>query len=250
MDLKKAKSRLRPGTTRERRPEPGLSILMPAFNEEAGIARAISQLLATDFGVPFELIVINDGSRDRTLQEASRAARNHPEVKVISREKNAGKGAALRLGACSASGRLVIIQDADLEYDPREIPRLLAALSEGGCGAVYGSRFLGRTRGMSAAHLFGNRFLTLATNLLFGSRLTDMETCYKLMPRSTWNSLALTRDRFEFEGEVTAELLRRGHRIREVPISYKARGYELGKKINWVDGIKTFATLLGCRLRR
>ena len=229
---------------------PRLSILVPAFNEERNLAKTAGRLLGADFGMSFEVIIIDDGSTDGTLRVAEEIARGNPAARLVRNQKNLGKGASLRKAAAIADGELLAIQDADLEYDPAEIPRLLGPLLEGRCDAVYGSRFLARAEGMSRLHMFGNRFLTSAANLMFGGRLTDMETCYKLMRKSVWDSLTLTKDRFEIEGEITGELLRHGLRICELPISYRARGYGQGKKINVADGLKTFATLVECRLRR
>ncbi|MBI5158809.1 glycosyltransferase family 2 protein [Candidatus Micrarchaeota archaeon] len=221
-----------------------LSIIMPAYNEEETISEAVSKTLAQNYGVPFELITINDGSTDSTLDKLRKFS---SRVQIISSKKNNGKGYAIRTGLARAKGSIAIIQDADLEYDPKQIRAVIQPILDSRAEAVYGSRFSGSVQGMSLLFSFGNKLLTLATNLLFNSRLTDMETCYKALSRTALSSLELSETSFTVEAEITAKLLKRGFSILEVPIAYKARSQKQGKKIKIADGLKTILTLLKIR---
>jgi glycosyltransferase involved in cell wall biosynthesis len=171
-------------------------------------------------------------------------------VRVVTHDRNRGKGAAVRTGLGSAKGDLLIIQDADLEYDPEDWPRLLDPVLKGKAQVVYGSRFTGERKNMLPSHWVGNRFLALMTNLLYRSTLSDMETCYKLFDCRVLDGMTIDSDRFEFEPEITAKVLRRGYRIYEVPVSYAGRERSEGKKISWHDGIGALVTLLRYRLSR
>jgi glycosyltransferase involved in cell wall biosynthesis len=221
-----------------------LSVLIPAFNEQATISAIVERVRALP-GV-HETIVVDDCSTDgtgRILDELSADG-----VRVIHHPENRGKGAAIRTALEAATGDVIVIQDADLEYDPEEFPRLLQPILDGRADVVYGSRFLGRPRQMTIVQWVGNRFLTLVTNLLYGTALTDMETCYKMMPLELARSLDLRRRRYDVEPEITAKLLRAGRRIVEVPISYEGRDARAGKKIRWTDGLPALATLVRERM--
>jgi glycosyltransferase involved in cell wall biosynthesis len=221
-----------------------LSIVIPVYNEERTIAKVLKRVALLP--VPRkEIVVVDDCSSDRTAEVLQTFARD-PEVVVIRKPRNEGKGAALRTGFHHVSGDVVVVQDADLEYDPRDILQLLPPLVRGETAVVYGSRFLhDEPQDKSWLHRFGNWSLTAASNLFTGLNLTDMETCYKAFRREVIQSLPLTQDRFGFEPEVTARLARRGIRIREVPIGYQARSYAEGKKI----GVKDLFNALWCITR-
>jgi glycosyltransferase involved in cell wall biosynthesis len=214
-----------------------LSIVVPVYNEHATIRAIIAKLLRLD--LPTEIIVVDDGSTDGT-REVLQELQGLPRLRIVLKPLNEGKGAALRSGFALVTGHLVLVQDADLEYDPRDIPRLIAPLVNGDVDVVYGSRFLERRwRGSSAVHRLGNRLLTIASNLTTGLRLTDMETCYKLFRSEVLADLSVQQDRFGFEPEVTAKLARRGLRFREVPVRYHARDWQQGKKIGLRDALST-----------
>lgn len=225
-----------------------LSVIVPAYNEAQTLAEIIGRLRQVKFPVPCQIVIVNDGSRDGTLAAARQLAAAAPDrTVVVDQQPNQGKGAAIAAGIGRAQGDIIVIQDADLEYDPGQLPRLLAPLLDGRAKVVYGSRFLGRISGMSFGHRLGNRVLTWLTNLLFGCRLTDMETCYKVISREVVAGLKLEQKRFGIEVELTAKILRRGQRILELPIDYEARGKEAGKKIDWRDGLKAAGYLLRYR---
>lgn len=209
-----------------------LSVIIPVYNEQATIAALIEQVKAV--ALDTEIIVVDDCSVDGSREILQQIG--DPEVAVYFHAENRGKGAAVRTGLAHATGDYVIIQDADLEYDPHEYPKLLAPLANGRADVVYGSRFKGQIRDMTLVQRVGNRFLTLLTNVLYGTSLTDMETCYKLAPTKVMQSLTLRSRAFEFEPEVTAKLLKQGCKILEVPITYAARGSDEGKKIGWTHG--------------
>ncbi len=212
-----------------------LSIIIPIYNEEKNIEEVISRV--RDLNIEKEIILIDDASTDRSREIVA----NLDGVKKIFHEKNMGKGSAIRSGLEMAKGDFVAIQDADLEYDPNDYYKLLAALKEGGVNVVYGSRFLGGGRFLWTSFL-ANRFLTLFTNFLFGGQLTDMETCYKLVRTDLLRSLNLTSCRFEIEPEITTKLLKRQEKIIEVPINY--RGRRAGKKIGFFDGLAAIYNLI------
>jgi glycosyltransferase involved in cell wall biosynthesis len=221
-----------------------LSVLVPAYNEEATIRAIVDRVRALP-GI-HETIVVNDCSTDGTARILEQLAVDG--VRVIHHPENRGKGAAIRTAIEAATGDVVVIQDADLEYDPREFTRLLEPIIEGRADVVYGSRFLGRPRKMTFLQWVGNRFLTLMTNALYRTTLTDMETCYKMIPLELARSLDLRRRRYDVEPEITAKLLRAGYRIVEVPISYEGRDAQAGKKIRWTDGLPALRTLIEERL--
>ncbi len=224
-----------------------LSVLMPVYNEAATLRSILSQVRAVDLGdVEKEIIAVDDGSTDGSWEimqeEASRG-----DLKVFCHEANQGKGAAVRTAIQHSTGDLFLIQDADLEYDPRDYPTLLRPILEGRVEVVYGSRFLGPRKAMLFWHMLGNKLLTLTTNILYNAILSDMETCYKCFRADVIRDIPLRSRRFEFEPEVTAKVLKRGYRIFEVPISYYGREYHEGKKIGWKDAPSAFWTLLKYR---
>ncbi len=225
-----------------------LSVIMPVYNERSTVGEMIRRVRAVELPLALELIVVDDGSTDGS--DKVLAALGDSTVRVITHEQNRGKGAAVRTGLSAARGDLVIIQDADLEYDPLDWQRMLDPVFKYKATVVYGSRFTGERRNMLPSHWVGNRLLVLLTNLLYSSTLSDMETCYKLFDRRVLDGIELESDRFDIEPEITAKVLRSGHRIYEVPISYAGREISDGKKITWRDGIVAVVTLLRYRLRR
>lgn len=222
-----------------------VSVVVPVYNE----VRTIKEILSAVQAVPLEkeIIIVDDGSTDGTracLQEMSRGK----DVKVLYHDRNQGKGAALRTGFGAATGEVILIQDADLEYDPREYPGLLALIREGKADVVYGSRFLsGPHRVLFFWHYVGNRFLTLLSNALSNLNLSDMETCYKVFRREILDDITIKSQRFGFEPEFTMKVAKKRLRIYEVPISYHGRTYAEGKKIDWRDGVKAIFALFWFR---
>ncbi len=225
-----------------------LSVIVPVFNERNTVAEVVRRIRAVELPVALEVVVVDDGSSDGT--DKVLGALGDSTVRVITHGRNRGKGAAVRTGIEASRGDLVLIQDADLEYDPADWPRLLDPLLRGKSRVVYGSRFTGERKNMLPLHWIGNRFLSLVTNVLYSSTLSDMETCYKLFDRRVIDGLHIDSDRFEFEPEITAKVLRRGHRIYEVPISYAGREVTEGKKITWRDGFGALRTLVKYRFAR
>jgi glycosyltransferase involved in cell wall biosynthesis len=224
---------------------PDLSVLIPVYNEERTLERLLDAV--EERPEVSELVIVDDGSTDRTPEILSGREFTIP-VQVIRHERNRGKGAALRTAILAAKGEVALVQDADLEYDPAEFPLLLAPIERGRAEVVYGSRSFAAHSAYSFWFVIGNKLVTLWTNVLFNSYLSDMETCYKLMPLSVWRSLDLRSDGFDIEPEITAKLLRAGHRIYEVPISYAARGRVEGKKLTWRDGVMALWTLSRIRV--
>jgi glycosyltransferase involved in cell wall biosynthesis len=225
-----------------------LSILMPVYNEEDRIADALKQALAVDYPCETELVVVNDGSRDRTAEALTGV--DDPRLRVITHERNQGKGAAIRTAVGSADGEYMVILDADLEYDPKDIPKLLAPVLDGRATVVYGNRSFGSHSAYSFWYVMGNKAVTTAANVLYNSYIGDLETCFKLMPIALYRSLDVRSRGFGMEAEVTGKLLRRGFRPYEVPISYHARTRQEGKKITWRDGVKALWILGRERTRR
>ena len=225
-----------------------ITVIVPAFNEAATIAAVVDRLFAIDLPAPREIIVVNDGSRDGTRAILDGLASTHRELIVVHVEENRGKGHSLRLGFAKAGGRVVAIQDADLELDPAQLAGLVSPILNGETTVVYGSRFLAGRPEAPALTIAANRFLTWLTNVLYGAALTDMETCYKIMRADVVKSLALTADRFDIEPEITAKLLLGGHRILERPARFTPRSRAAGKKISWRDGLIAVAVLIRLRL--
>ncbi len=227
----------------------GLSILMPVYNERATVAAAIDQVLATEYPVDqIELIVIDDGSTDGT-SELLAAGEWPANVRLLSHEPNGGKGAALRAGLAEASLPYTAIMDADLEYDPADLAALLVPVLSGEAQVVYGTRGFASHSAFSFWYVIGNRGVTLVCNLLYNCWLSDIMTCHKVMATSVFASLDLRASGFSIEPEITARLLTAGHRIYEVPIAYRARGRDEGKKLTASDGVRVVGTLLRCRIR-
>jgi glycosyltransferase involved in cell wall biosynthesis len=240
------------------------SVLMPVYNEAATLHTIIKKVrMMHDFDLEIqplsgepprtvvhlhqEIIAVDDGSQDDSLA-ILKAAESEGLLKVVAHEKNQGKGAAIRTAIQHATGEILLIQDADLEYDPRDYPQLLQPILEGRTQVVYGSRFLGGPRkAMLYRHMLGNKFLTFLTNLLYDSILTDMETCYKVFRKDVLDGVPLHARRFELEPEITAKILKRGYRIYEVPISYTGREYEEGKNITWRDAFPAMWALIKYR---
>jgi len=221
-----------------------LSVVMPAFNEEATVAAAAERVLASPWCA--ELIVVDDGSSDDTLQIAKEVAARDPRVVLLQHDVNQGKGAALRTGFAAAQHEVVIVQDADLEYDPAEYAVVIAPILAGSADAVFGSRFMssGAHRVLYFWHYVGNRVLTTLSNAFTNLNLTDMETCYKAFRREVIQSIQIEEDRFGFEPEITAKLAGRRLRIFEVGISYAGRTYAEGKKIGWRDGVHALVCII------
>jgi glycosyltransferase involved in cell wall biosynthesis len=221
-----------------------LSVVVPAYNE----ARTIREVLARVRAVPLEteIIVVDDFSTDGTREILAEEGRT-PGTRVLLHPENRGKGAAVRTGLAAVTGDVVVIQDADLEYDPADYPTLLRPIVQGRSKVVYGSRFLGEHKAMYFWHSVGNKMLTLACNILFDTTLTDMETCYKVFTADIARGLRLKSDRWGFDPEITAKILRSGHRIYEVPISYNGREFWEGKKIRWHHAIDVLLTLIRYR---
>lgn len=222
-----------------------VSVIIPCYDEKATIEQIVQAVKAVN--IASEIIVVDDGSKDGT-REILKSWPPDPLVSIIYHERNSGKGAAVRTGFAAATGDVFIIQDADLEYDPRDYPTLLKPIEEGRAKVVYGSRFLGGPRKtMFFWNMVANKMLTLLTNVLYNTILSDMETCYKVFRAEVVRGLKLRSRRFEFEPEITAKVLKRGFRIYEVPISYNGREWYEGKKIKWTDGPIAAWTLLRYR---
>jgi glycosyltransferase involved in cell wall biosynthesis len=225
-----------------------LSVIVPVYNERTTVAEIVRRVRAADVPLVVDVVVVDDGSDDGT--DKVLAAIEDSTVRVVTHETNQGKGAAIRTGLEHARGDLVVIQDADLEYDPDDWPRLLEPVLKHKAVVVYGSRFTGERKNMLPLHWVGNRFLSLVTNVLYSSTLSDMETCYKLFDRRVLEGITVVSNRFDFEPEITAKVLRRGYRIYEVPISYAGREMDEGKKITWRDGLGALKALVKYRFTR
>jgi glycosyltransferase involved in cell wall biosynthesis len=228
---------------RASRPE-RLSIIVPVYNEARTVRAVIDRLLTIDLPVPREILIVDDGSTDGTDDVLDQAAGDGLAVTVIRMAQNGGKGAAIRAGLSRATGTIVAIQDADLELDPAQLAALVQPIVSGGANVVYGSRFLDGTSRAPRMTIAGNRMLTAATNVLYGSAITDMETCYKIMRLEIARSLNLTASRFDIEPQITARLLRGGHHIHELPVRFAPRSKAEGKKIKWRDGVRALQVLL------
>lgn len=221
---------------------------MPIYNEESRLPEALKQTFAVDYPCETELVVVDDGSRDGTADVLGRF--DDPRLRVVTHQRNQGKGAAVRTGAQYAEGDFVVTLDADLEYDPQDLPKLLAPVLDGRAQVVYGNRIFGSHTAYSFWYVIGNKAITTAANVFYNSYIGDLETCFKLMPVRLFRSLDIRSRGFGVEAEITAKLLRRGIKPYEVPISYRARGREEGKKITWRDGVEALWILSRERVRR
>jgi glycosyltransferase involved in cell wall biosynthesis len=226
-----------------------LSIIVPAYNEAVTIASVLSRLQSISLPCPREIIVVNDGSRDGT-RAALDAVPLAADLTVVHSTENRGKGHAIRTGLAKARGTIIAIQDADLELDPAQLADLVQPILDGRTSVVYGSRFLAGRPVAPRLTIVANRMLTAVTNLLYRSSLTDMETCYKVMRTDVARSLGLAANRFDIEPEITAKLLRAGHRIVEQPIRFTPRSRAAGKKIGWRDAVAAIRTLVRLRVAR
>jgi len=225
---------------------PLLSVVIPVYNERNFVAELVRRVLAENYNM--EVLLIDDGSSDGSREIIAGLAEQHPQVHFQLHERNQGKGAALRTGFQLARGDFILIQDADLEYDPRDYGKLLEPLLDGRADVVFGSRFLGGPhRVLNYHHYLANRFLTMLSNILTGLNLTDMETCYKAFRREVIDDMRLHQDRFGFEPEFTARIAAQRCRVYEVPISYSGRDYAEGKKITWKDGVAALWTIMRSR---
>ena len=222
-----------------------VSVVIPAYNEKQTIREIIERVVAVPYDT--EIIVVDDCSTDGTWEELTKLA-DEGAIRLFKHPTNKGKGAACRTGLAQITGDVVIIQDADLEYDPSDYPALLDPIVKKKSKVVYGSRFLGPHKAMYFWHTVGNKMLTLITNVLFDTTLTDMETCYKVFTADIAHGLKLKQDRWGFDPEITAKILKKGNRIYEVPISYTGREFWEGKKISWKDAFVVIRTLIKYRI--
>jgi glycosyltransferase involved in cell wall biosynthesis len=225
---------------------PLLSVVMPVYNERATLDEIVTRVLRVPLRI--ELIAVDDASTDGSWERLLELSRERA-FKVLRQDKNRGKGAAVRRGIEEATGDVIVVQDADLEYSPEEYPELIDLIVRGKADAVYGSRFIGRHRCFLFTHYLANLFLNLVTNVLYNTTMTDMETCFKAVRADVMKGLALKSDRFGIEPEITAKLFKRGARVYEVPITYEGRDYNEGKKISWRDGFPALWTLVRYRFK-
>lgn len=217
---------------------PLISVIVPVYNEEETIGEVLSRLFSLKNRLPLEIVVIDDGSKDNTIK----VIKNYPKIILIQHEKNFGKGAAIKTGMNKGTGEIVIIQDADLEYFPEDIPRIIKPIVDGKADVVFGSRFLGKIEGMSHFHFMGNKILSIIAQILYKCNITDIMTGYKAMTRKVVNNLNIKETGFEVEIEMTCNILKKDYRLIEVPIRYKYRTY--GKsKITYLDGIRSLIAL-------
>jgi glycosyltransferase involved in cell wall biosynthesis len=227
--------------------QPTLSVIVPVYNESATLRLAIERLLQTDLSVPLDIIVVDDGSEDGS-DETLTSLLQERQIRLVRHERNLGKGAAVRTGINAARGDLLTVLDGDLEYDPQNYALLLGVVAAGETSVAYGSRSFGAHTAFSFWYVIGNRILSFWASFLYNTWLSDIETCFKVAPTELWRSLDLRSNGFGIEAEFTGKLLRDGHQIFEIPIAYKARPREEGKKLVWMDGVKAMWILFRIRL--
>lgn len=226
-----------------------LSIIIPVYNEEKTILEILRRVQVVDFGIEYEIIVVDDDSTDGTRKLLESRIQNlESKIKIIFQERNQGKGAALRRGFKEASGEIIAIQDADLEYNPQELPKLIQPILEGRAQVVYGSRFLTKHKPRYKIPYLGNKLLSFLFKILYGRKINDPWTCYKIFKKDVIKDMNFQSNGFEFEMEFTAKILKRSYRILELPISYQSRTYEEGKKIKIQDGLRAIWTIIKYRL--
>jgi glycosyltransferase involved in cell wall biosynthesis len=228
---------------------PLISIIVPVYNEARTVAAVIDRLLTVPLPAPREIVVVNDGSTDGTREVLDGFPPHPGMLEIVHAAKNGGKGSAIRIGFGRARGTVFAIQDADLELDPAQLAMLVQPILDGGTRVVYGSRFLAGRPPAPLVSVLANQALTAATNLLYGARITDMETCYKILAGDVARGLKLEANRFDIEPEITAKLLKGGHRILELPVKFEPRSRAQGKKIGWRDGVHAVQVLLKYRFR-
>jgi glycosyltransferase involved in cell wall biosynthesis len=226
-----------------------LSVVIPVYNEKTTVSDIIDKVRHTEVGVDKEIILVDDCSSDGTAEVLAEVCRDQPDLVLFSHEVNQGKGAALRSGFKAATGDIVVVQDADLEYDPVDFRQMLGPILDGHADVVYGSRFLGGGphRVVFYWHYLGNRFLTTLSNMMTDLNLTDMEVCYKMFRKEVLEKIEIRENRFGFEPEITAKVAKGQWRIYEVPIAYYGRGYAEGKKITWKDGVRALWCIMKYR---
>jgi len=228
---------------------PILSIIVPLYNEENTISEIINKVQKVKIeGIEKEILIVNDGSKDKSKEVIKKLIKKYNNIKYFEHQKNRGKGAAIRTGIQHISGEYVVIQDGDLEYNPEDFKRLLRPLLEKKFDVVYGSRMLGNITGFKIfSHYYGNILLSLVTTLLYGKKVTDMETCYKMMKSEIIKGLNLKSNKFDIEPEITSKIIKKGYKLIEIPINYKSRSFIEGKKISWKDGLKAVYILIKYR---
>ena len=225
-----------------------LSIIIPIYNEEKTLEELVKRVQKVKLPLKKELILVNDCSKDKSSLIINNIKKKYKNIISLEHKINKGKGAAIKTGLKKSTGDIIMIQDADLEYNPEEIKKLITPILEGKAKVVYGSRLMGKVTGFSIrSHYYGNLFLSLMTRILYNQKITDMETCYKVMAREVIWALKIGSNRFNFEPEITAKIIKKRYKILELPINYNCRSFREGKKITWRDGIIAIYTLLKCR---